>query len=95
MGDTPFQANSTRKTSGETMTNNGSQAKSTSNSARYMGLGFAMGMLCMIALFVAGLIKANAGMVVMAASMAAVLGATWGSTVVAMKKKAAKENAAA
>ncbi len=72
------------------MNSNGQQTQMTFNSARYLWIGFAMGLACMAALFIAGLVKGNVGMTVMASSTAAVLGATWTSTTVAMKKKAAK-----
>lgn len=58
---------------------------------RVMRIGMAMGLACMVALFVAGLVKGNAGMLVMAASAAAVLGATWASTSAAARKKAASQ----
>ncbi len=56
---------------------------------RIMGIGMAMGLACMAALFIAGLVQGSAGMTVMASSCAALLGATWTSTSVAAKKKAA------
>lgn len=71
------------------MTNATIKTQSTFNNALYMKLGFLMGLACMAALFIAGLVKGNVGMVVMASSMAAMLGAVWSSTSAAMKKKAA------
>lgn len=56
-----------------------------------MRIGMSLGLACMVALFIAGLIMGKAGMTVMAASTAAVLGAVWASTSVAINKKAAKE----
>ncbi|AIY03357.1 hypothetical protein ART_3758 [Arthrobacter sp. PAMC 25486] len=61
---------------------------------RVMRIGMAMGLACMAALFIAGLVKGNAGMLVMAASSAAVLGATWASISAAAGNKAAKAQAA-
>lgn len=58
---------------------------------RIMRIGMTMGLACMAALFIAGLIKGNAGMVVMASSCAALLGATWASTGATAKKKAASQ----
>lgn len=58
--------------------------------ARYLWIGFTMGLACMAALFIAGLITGNAGMTVMASSTAAVLGAVWTSTAAAAKKAANK-----
>lgn len=59
------------------------------NGTRYMWLGFAMGLACMAALFIAGLVKGSAGMVVMASSTAAILAGTWSATAVTAKKKVA------
>ena len=50
---------------------------------RYMWIGFALGLACMVALFIAGLVEGSAGMVVMASSTAAALAAVWSSTAVA------------
>lgn len=58
--------------------------------SRYMWLGFVAGLLCMVALVMAGIVTESAGMIVMASSVAAVLAATWSSTAVALKKKAAR-----
>lgn len=60
---------------------------------RYLWIGFAMGLACMAALFIAGLVTGSAGMTVMASSAAAVLGAVWSSTAAAAKKAAAKQAA--
>ncbi|WP_104108602.1 hypothetical protein [Arthrobacter sp. N199823] len=58
---------------------------------RYMWMGFTMGLACMVALFIAGLVTGSAGMTVMAASTAAVLAAVWTSTAVAAKSIAKKK----
>lgn len=58
---------------------------------RFAWLGFAAGLLCMSALFIAGAVKGNAGMMVMAASTATLLGAVWVSVSASLKKKASKE----
>lgn len=55
--------------------------------ARYMWLGFAMGLACMVTLFTAGLVKGNAGMMVMASTVSAGLGASWAAAVTAAKNK--------
>lgn len=52
-------------------------------------IGMSMGLACMVALFIAGLIKGNAGMTVMAATCAALLCGVWASTSAAAKKKSA------
>lgn len=57
---------------------------------RFAWMGFAAGLLCMIALFIAGALQGNAGMMVMATSTAAALGATWVSVSVSLQKKARK-----
>lgn len=57
---------------------------------RFAWLGFAAGLLCMTALFIAGAVKGSAGMMVMASSTASVLGAVWASVAVSVKKKASK-----
>lgn len=60
---------------------------------RYMWMGFTMGLVCMAALFTAGLITGSAGMTIMAATTAALLAGVWSSTVAA-SKNAAKKKAA-
>ncbi|SEE72290.1 hypothetical protein SAMN04489740_2313 [Arthrobacter alpinus] len=64
-------------------------ATTANSGARYTWLGFALGLVSMAALVVAGLIKGNVGMVVMASSTAAALAAAWSATAMAVKKKAA------
>lgn len=70
---------------------NGSSSKSSTNvnGGRYMWLGFAMGLACMAGLFIAGAVKGNAGMMVMASSAGVLLGAVWSSTTFVLRKKAA------
>lgn len=63
------------------------------NGTRHMWIGFAMGLACMAALFIAGLVQGSAGMVVMASSTAAALAAAWSATATAAKKKAAAARA--
>ncbi|WP_425865174.1 hypothetical protein [Arthrobacter sp. TWP1-1] len=64
-------------------------AAARNNGTRYQWMGFAMGLVCMAALFIAGLVKGNAGMVVMASSAAAALAAAWSASATFAKKKAA------
>ncbi|MDD0856953.1 hypothetical protein NHF46_02330 [Arthrobacter alpinus] len=75
-----------------TKINHGTKAKN--DGTRYMWIGFAMGLACMAALFIAGLITRSAGMTVMAASTAGILVAIFASTTVAAKS-AAKKSASA
>ncbi|GAA1876922.1 hypothetical protein GCM10009715_24610 [Paeniglutamicibacter psychrophenolicus] len=56
--------------------------------ALYSWIGFATGIACMAALIIFGLVKGNAGMVVMGSSTGAMLGALWASTSAATRKKA-------
>ncbi|MDJ0317403.1 MULTISPECIES: hypothetical protein [Arthrobacter] len=46
-----------------------------------------MGLACRVALFIAGLVKSNAGMMVMASTISAGLGASWAAAVTAAKNK--------
>lgn len=71
------------------MTTKISHGQAASNGARFMWMGFAMGLACMAALFIAGLATGSSGMVVMASSSAAALGAAWSATSSAARKKAA------
>ncbi|MFF5793557.1 hypothetical protein ACFY5D_16045 [Paeniglutamicibacter sp. NPDC012692] len=64
--------------------------KQTQSGARYAWIGFAMGIACMAALFIYGLVIRQPGLIVMSSSLAAVLGATWGATRVVLKKREAK-----
>lgn len=65
-------------------------AAARNNGSRYMWIGFAMGLACMAALFIAGLVRGSAGMVVMASSTAAALAATWSATATAAKKNSVR-----
>ena len=65
-------------------------SKQTQSGARYAWIGFAMGIACMAGLFVHGLAIGQPGLVVISSSLAAVLGATWSATHVAIKKREAK-----
>ena len=58
------------------------------NAARFASIGFALGLACMVALFIAGAIAGNAGMMVMASSVGAMQGAAGVATSAAIKKKA-------
>ena len=65
-------------------------AAARNNGTRHMWIGFAMGLACMAALFIAGLAQGSAGMVVMASSTAAALAAAWSATATAARRKAAR-----
>lgn len=54
-----------------------------------MRIGMSIGLACMVALFIAGLVTGNAGMTVMASTCAALLGAVWASMGAAARKKSA------
>ncbi len=56
------------------------------NGAQYAWIGFAMGIACMAALFIYGLVSSTPGMLVMSSSMAAMLGAVWVSTSATARK---------
>ncbi|ASN40175.1 MAG: hypothetical protein ABWX63_04160 [Paeniglutamicibacter terrestris] len=60
------------------------------NGAQFAWIGFAMGIACMVGLFIYGLISSTAGLLVMSSSVAAMLGALWVSTSVAARKRAQK-----
>ncbi|WP_417216852.1 hypothetical protein [Arthrobacter sp.] len=55
------------------------------NGQQYAWIGYAMGIACMAALFIAGLVTGTAQMMVMACSLAAMLGALWASTTAAAR----------
>ncbi|GAA1499053.1 hypothetical protein [Paeniglutamicibacter kerguelensis] len=65
-------------------------SKQTQTGARYAWIGFAMGIACMAGMFNRGLAIGQPGLVVMSSSLAAVLGATWSTTHVALKMRTAK-----
>lgn len=52
-----------------------------------IAIGYTGAIVCMIALFIYGLITQSQGLVVMASSMGALSGALWSATYVSMKKK--------
>lgn len=60
------------------------------NGQRYAWIGYTLGIACMAALFIAGLVMGKPQLCVMAGSMAALLGAVWASTSVAAKKSASR-----
>lgn len=60
------------------------------NGAQFAWIGFAMGIACMVGLFIYRLISSIPGLLVMSSSVAAVLGALWVSTSFAARKKAQK-----
>lgn len=62
--------------------------KSRSNGSQFAWIGFALGIACMAALFVYGLIAGIQPLLVMSSSTAALLGAVWASTVASAKKRA-------
>lgn len=55
--------------------------------SRYVAIGFAGAIACMIALFIYGLVIQSQGLVVMASSMGSLSGALWSATYASMKKK--------
>lgn len=57
------------------------------NGAQYAWIGFAMGIACMAALFIYGLVSSTPGMLVTSSSTAAMLGAVWASTSATARKK--------
>ncbi|GAA4657273.1 hypothetical protein [Arthrobacter cryoconiti] len=65
------------------------------NGTRFVWMGFAAGLACMLALFIYGLVRGSAPMLVMASSVGVVLGSTWTATSVALKKRAREAAAAA
>lgn len=66
----------------------------TINGQRYAWIGYILGIACMAALFIAGLVMGKPQLSVMAGSMAALLGAVWSSTSVAAKKSASRSSGA-
>lgn len=64
--------------------------KQTRSGARYAWIGFAMGIACMVGLFIHGLAIGQPGLVVISSSCAALMGAIWSATHVAAKKREAK-----
>ncbi|WP_449371926.1 hypothetical protein [Arthrobacter psychrolactophilus] len=54
---------------------------------RVMWIGFSLALAAMVALFIAGIVRGNAGMAVMASTTAVLLGAAGASTHVAINKK--------
>ena len=58
---------------------------------RVMWIGFSIALAAMVALFIAGIVRGNAGMTVMASSTAVLLGAAGASTRVAINKKSASK----
>lgn len=62
----------------------------TVNGQRYAWIGYAMGLACMAALLIAGIVMGKPPMMVMAGTMAVLLGAVWSSTSLAARKAAAR-----
>lgn len=58
-------------------------------SLKWAWAGPAGGIACMIALFIAGLATQTPGMVVMAASVGAMLGAVWASVTTSLRRRIA------
>lgn len=57
------------------------------STAIYVTIGYTGAILCMIALFIYGLVIQSQGLVVMASSIGALSGALWSATYASMKKK--------
>lgn len=61
--------------------------KPSASTTRYAWTGFALGIACMIGLFIHGLNINQPGLVIMSSTMAVLLGVTWSTTSAAIKKR--------